>query len=398
MGIYSKIKLAISFALRDISKSRFVLVFTIISLSAAFTAIFLSSGILQGFKNTLESGGIDTLGHLVIFPKDGDEKIENAENVIENLEKIANVESVSMRSQTSVSLEYADKKLGPYGMMGVDTTKESMVTRLPFDVVAGNFVSKDDPDGIVIGTTLADALVGLEYDEKKVPIGEKIAIVFPDGTKKFYTVAGILDAKTFAPNWMSYVNKREVDLVSPVIKNNVIVVKLKDPAILDQTRKILQKKYPNTIVRTWVEEASFVGDMVSATRLVTGSINSLLVSTVFVVMSVIIFINVFNHRRQIGILKSMGASNGFIMTIYIFEAFVYSIFSFAIGFSIFMLININSQENPIPLLIGDFHTELNVETILPSLFILVLATISGSLLPALKATRIRIADVLRDVI
>ncbi len=394
----SKFRIIISFALRDFSKSRFVLMFTIIGLSSAFTAVFLSRGILDGFRTTLESGAVDVIGHLIVYPQEGEDEIEKVDSLIEKIKKIDNVQALSLRNQTFVMLEYKGHVPGSYTGLGIDFKQESQTTKLPFDIVEGRFLSGKDSKEIVIGQNLADALVDLEYDGEKVPVGAKVQVITTSGQKISYKVVGILDGKTFVPNWMAYFNKDEMERIEPQTKNNQIIIKLKDENFLEETRELIQSQNPNVRVRTWHEEATYVDDMVLATQFITGSIVVLLVISVIIVTSVIIFINVYNRRRQIGILKSMGASNRFIIIIYLSEALLYSTTAFIFGFLFFMLINIKSIENPIPLLIGDFHTEFNSRDIVPLALIFVVATFGGSLFPALSAAKTRIADVLRNVI
>ena len=93
-----------------------------------------------------------------------------------------------------------------------------------------------------------------------------------------------------------------------------------------------------------------------AIKFITGNISNLLIITAFVIVSVIIYINVSQRRRQIGIIKSMGAKNSFVVAIYMVEALVYFILSFLLAFLVFLLIHIFFVNNPIPLLIGDFRT------------------------------------------
>ena len=93
-----KIIILVSFVLRDISKSRVVLILTILSLSVAFSAIFLSGGVLNGFQMTMENGTIDTGGHLTIISANGKDSIKNIESEVARIRRNPNVEAVSVRS------------------------------------------------------------------------------------------------------------------------------------------------------------------------------------------------------------------------------------------------------------------------------------------------------------
>ncbi len=390
----SRFRILVSFALRDVSKSRIVLILTIVSLSTAFTAIFLSNGILEGFTGTLERGSINDAGYLHIKPADEKAHIGNIDGVMDSLKTMENVQRYSLRSFGQIALKNGDKVLQPYMSVGIIPSQESLVSKTPSHLVAGRYLTDTDTKSVVLGTALADALHGLVYDGRMIGVGSKIDAFGLSGNQGQYTVVGIVDGKNFIPNWMAFFPKKELERLDNSMQDSEIIVDLKDPALMETTRRAIGRAIPGVDVVTWKEDAGYITDIMQGVSLITSSISLLLILTVFIIMSVIIFINVLQHRRQIGILKSMGASSRFIVSIYLLESLVYSILSLALGLSIFLLMDVISNSHPVPMLIGDFYTKVVTGNIIIAFVIMNVAAIGGSILPATLAARTEIADVL----
>lgn len=395
MGQFSTI---FSFALHDILKSRIILILVIISLSMAFSTIFTTSSILEGFEEVLERGAIDWLGHLEITPSDNELSIGNSEAIIKELNKIDNIESVSIRSYITAGVKYKDKFINPYKIMGISLDEEKRVSALSYKTIEGNFINPSEPEKIVLGLGLANALVGLAFDEERIKIGEKVQIITTNGIIKDYMVDGIIDAKTFNPNWMVVLSKKELEKMDSRQKNSEIIIKLKDPTKIQQTKADIENKNFGVRVSTWQQEAGYIDDILDAVSFITTSIKRLVTISALVVISVIIFINVFQKRRQIGIIKSMGASQLFIISIYLFEALMYSVFSYLLGLLVFLIIHRYSIGHPIPLLIGDFHTVFKTNSLLSTFITLGVTIIGASFIPAYLAAKTKIVNVLRGEI
>lgn len=392
----SRFLILVSYALRDVSKSRVVLTLTVVSLSAAFAAMLLSTSILGGFRQTLIDGAVGWLSHLVITPGGDRLVIKNVNDVVEALNSIENVDSFSVRSYAAVSIKYDDRTLIPYRAMGANEFNEGEATGLPYRITSGEFIKSSKPKNAVFGITLADAVLEEEFDKKIIEIGERIEVATVKGKTKEYNVSGIIDAKTFLPNLIMILPKKELERLDDTRKNSEIVVRLKDPDKIEETRKLIKDKNLGISVATWHEKSGFIDDIITAVSFITGLISKLMVASVFLITSIVIFINVLQKRKQLGIIKSMGASNRFVVGIYILEAAIYSVLSYTLGFLMFMLIHFYSVENPNPMLIGDFHTVFSIDSFINSLIVLLVASLGGSIVPAYVAAKTNIVDVIRE--
>jgi len=394
----ARISLIQSFAMRDTAKSKGLLFLIIISMSVAFTSMVVTASILKGFNNMLIDGEVGWLGQLVIKPLKGELAIKNIDKVKNELNKINEIKSYSARSYGTFTLKYKDVYYQPYTTVGFNVLNEENTSLLKNKLIEGNFLDSLKPDEVVIGKMLAQSFEGNPYSKngKLIDIGEKIEVISQTGKINTYKIRGIIDGKTFIPNWLLIFNKDELEKLDDSQKNSEVIILLKDEENMEKVKDILKNKNLGVNVYTWREQAGYADDIIAGISFITMLINNLIVVSVFVVVSIIIFINILQKRRQIGILKSMGTSNKFVISVYVFETLIYVFWSCLIGTMLFWAINFFSNAYPISMLIGDFHTVFDFQIILNSALTMLVAAIGGTLAPAIMATKIKIVDVIRD--
>lgn len=391
----SRVRSVLSYAIRDASRHRVILVLIIVSLSVSAISVYVTSSILDGFKETLTRGAVDSNGHLIITPNEDRSHIDNLDHVTSALTTIDNIEGYSVRTAGIGGIKIKERVVAAYAFMGFDERYEGTSTNIPNTIVDGKFFSASDKKEVVLGLDLADALVGLDSDGQRVAANTEVEVVV-NGKVEKYTVVGIVDAKTFYANWTAFFYKNNLEALDSSKKNSEIVIKLKDPQKIDETKQQIIGKNLSVQVSTWKQRAGYIEDILKAVSFITDLISGLLIVVIFFIVSIIVFINISQKKRQIGIMKSMGASNSFIIWIYLIETFVYSIFAFIIGFLIFMLIHLFSEAHPISLLIGDFHTALNQSNLIRTTIILFIASIGGSFVPGYMAAKTKIVDIIND--
>ncbi len=389
-----------SYVFRDIFKNRSVFTFVVSSLAVASVAIIMTSSILLGFQNMLTSGNQGWLSDIVVSSQnDATPSIRNVENLIKNIESLSGVESTSVRSYANTIITYNERTMQPFRIIGIDAISEKGTTLLHTRTVSGEYLHDTlDSDEIVIGLTFADSLIGSSFDGSKPKIGEYLTFTTRDGGYKKYRIRGIIDAKTFLPNLLVIFQKDELEKLGISDNDAEIVVRITEGASIENVMRNIRKLNPDIRVRSSEEESGFVGDIITTVNFITGSIRTTLVISIFLIINVVFYISVTQKRRQIGIMKSMGAPNRFIVNVYLLEAICYAVLSFIVGILIFYIILSHSAANPTPLLIGDFSLAISKNDVVVAGVITGIASIAGSLLPAYIAAKTKIADVLRNTI
>jgi hypothetical protein len=110
------------------------------------------------------------------------------------------------------------------------------------------------------------------------------------------------------PNWAALLPKAELEKTDLRQRNAQIVIRLKNPTEASAVQEKIRQAYPQgIIVHTWEEESGYISNILEAVAFITGSIHKLLLVTIFIIVSVVMYINILHQRRQIRILKSLGA-------------------------------------------------------------------------------------------
>lgn len=393
----STLWLIFSYALRDASRSRVVLFLVVVSLGVSFAAVLASASILSGFEDILDQGAINDSGDIIIGPSATSSTLSSIDDITNALDGISNVEAWSIRTYALGSVHYKTKYINPLTIRGIDPKREQETTHLGSSVTDGVYLSDIKPKDVILGKNLADALVGQSFDEKSIQVGEDIEINFLGvPTPLTYRVAGVFDLKNFVPNWILYIDKADLDAVTPFLKDAEISVSLRDPTLLDETKKEIQDAFPTLRVLSWKDNAGYVRDIVSVVDFITLTINRLLIVAIFVIICVIIFIGVLQKRRQIGIMKSMGAGKFFVISVFMFETLIYSLLAYGIGFGLFYGIYEYSIHHPTSTLIGDFMLSFDLHSIIQTSLILLFASLAGCFVPAYLAARTEIISVLQE--
>ena len=386
----------ISYVFRDTVRNRTLLMLILTVLAAASAAILMTLGVLQGFRTMLEEGERGWLGDIVISPRGEDSSIRPSDEIERRLAGMSEVESFATRSAALAGIQYKETLTVPLRTYGISPSSDKRVTWLSSKMIEGEYFSENhSTDEVLLGKTLADNLVGIEDDGQSVRVGDTVSVLTTDGSRRAMRVRGILDAKNFSPNEILYMQKDDLERIDAGNRNAQIIVKLKTGQDAIQVRRTLQNQFPTAVVRTWEEESTYVRDIMEAVTFITLSIRDLLVVTVFLVISIIIYIDVNQKRRQIGILKSIGAPNAFVILAHVSQALIYAVIGTLIGAELFLFAVFWSKNHPIPLLIGDFRLLESTGIFIQTVAAVFLSALLGAFTPAWLAARAKIIDDMR---
>jgi len=114
-------------------------------------------------------------------------------------------------------------------------------------------------------------------------------------------------------------------------KASIILVKLNDKDLAGEKKQVLMDELGVFKIKTWVEEIEHIMKSMGAWTNFSNMVISVGLIESAISVGVIIFINVVHKRRQISIMKTIGASNSFVFIVFIIEAGLFAVLGVAGG-------------------------------------------------------------------
>lgn len=323
MGLRSNIRTAFFFAQKDISKNKRVFALIIIAIAFATANIIIINGFMDGFSNSLMDVTLDiSSGHVNIYPKENERYIQGLGVKELKLSAIENVRAYSPRLYSSGTLSFKGKTK-TVKIIALDPEKEHDVTTIIGKITEGGTLTRENE--ILVSYRIAEDL-GLKA-------GGEATLVFENGKSKTYIIKGIMrTGATDLDTRGVIMYKAEMNRVLGLSgKASIIMVKLSDRELAKEYSTILKKELEVTKVKVWREEIEGIVGSMNTIKKMTDTVIAVGLFAAAVSVGVIIYVNVINRKRQIGIMKAIGMNGYVIFTIYLIEALFFAIIGVASG-------------------------------------------------------------------
>ena len=406
-----KFRFEFQLALRHLLSGGSQTLLTISAVAAGVIIVIFITSLIFGLEEMMTNLLTESIPHVVVQVKDPKPKslqypetptsneieeqasqlkfIDNWEQVVRTIRGLPNVRGVT---SVASGQGFASKGANPVGVsvIGADPELLDVITPVSTDLVGGKYRGLGS-DEIVIDTELAKDL--------NVNVGDRIHLTSSSGQADSFSIAGIYDRGQGRGS--AYVTLRNgqslFDLGTSV---NVIYIKIYDIYDAEDLSKTIMALTPFE-AKPWTNDFSrFLTNirMMEASAYLI-SIFSLIASA-FAIASVLV-VSVLQKSAQIGILKSMGARQLQILTVFIFEglgvAILGSSLGAAIGISIIYLISLLKRPDAV---IGGVQASLFPVKILPvyigaAILAAIISTVIAAVLPAKRAARLNPVDVMR---
>ncbi|GBR14759.1 lipoprotein-releasing ABC transporter permease subunit [Gluconobacter frateurii] len=302
-----------------------IAVFSLVGIALGVATLIIVMSVMNGFKADLMGRILGLHGDLTVFGYG--RPIEAYQNDVEAIRSVPGVKSVIPMAQGTVLVEAGRYSTGAE-VQGVAQQDLRDWRALSNGIIAGSIDRFTGDDAVAIGTTMADR-AGLT-------VGSPITLLSPDGQAtpfgtmprvKTYHVAAIFDA-----NWNDY-NSNIVLVPLPAAQKflmlgnavSLIQVSTNDPSNVQPTRQAIAQRLddPRLRVLDWTQSANGFLDAVTVEQNVMFLILTLiiLVAAFNVISSLIMMVK--DKTRDIAVLRTLGASRGAIMRIFLMNgAFV----------------------------------------------------------------------------
>jgi lipoprotein-releasing system permease protein len=324
--------------LRTKRKHRGISVNTLIStggVAVGVMALLVVLSVMSGFHEDLQRKILGVNAHVVILDYRG--AMQDYGNVTEKLKGDKDIVSSAPFIMGQVLVSSGKRAHGVF-LRGINPEMEKKTTDIGRFIKEGkleNLNSKDGALGIIIGRELASSMGVFEGDAINVlsPIG-KIGPLGMLPKMKEFRVVGIFEVGMFEYDSNLVLTSLGAAQQFFDMKDDVtgIQLRLADIYRAPVVREYIEKKlgFP-FYAKDWMEMNK---NLFSALKLEKFAMFIILVLIILVasfnIVSTLIM-NVIEKEREIAILKTMGATNGGIMAVFIFQGFIIGIIGTLIG-------------------------------------------------------------------
>lgn len=250
--------------------------------------------------------------------------------------------------------------------------------------VSGSYITDTSNDSIAVGVQAAKVL-GLKTGDA-VTLGSSFNSVSLRVAGTFTTFGTVDD---YDINMALPLAQRLFDKEGRV---SAVILKLHDKSTADMVRNRIETNHPDLVVKT---SDQYVADFSGPIRVLQGSltlVSGLAVAAGVFGVSNTMLMAVVERRREIGIMRAVGAGTGQVLITFLEEALVLGVVGGSAGILLGLLV---SNILTIPSLIGITITlDVPFQLVLEALGIALGTALLGGLYPAARAARLRVADAL----
>jgi putative ABC transport system permease protein len=372
-----------------------------VALTTSFKAIGQDLILMFGGQTSAQAGGMRS-GRVIRLER------EDVEVIRDTVPAVAAISPEVLMRQTPVTHEYRSQNMTIRGVLPPDYQKVRNMT-----VSSGRWLSAEDElqreRVAVLGAKAAEKLFG-----EAPPTGEKITV---RGMQ--FQVVGVLKTKIQISNYNTPDNEcvfipygtmsllRDVkypeDIVwtptNPIFRTEAIKQIRATLARLHHFSPTDERAIEVIVFNEFMKQ---IDGMNAALRILLGLIGTMTLAIGGVGLANIMLVSVTQRTREIGVIKSLGATKRSILFQFLLEAMTIvtlgGILGIALGFALTMGIG------SLPLLgplfkdtsgAGDIHLGISVFAVMTSTILLELVGLVSGLLPALRASRLDPIEALR---
>lgn len=396
------LKLSTFLAFKSIIKgNRWASVLLVLVMAFSFVNLIFISSLISGIMTTMDNQMIRYVyGNVVISPKENKYYIEKSGQVEQKVSQVHGVEAVTSRLSYGAFFEYQWKekisqkdkgKSGTWEVFGIDPLKEIQVTALHKQLIAGKYLDENDRDQIILGVEIAGGPNAKTSDFLTLggaKVGDKVRLTYPNNVQREYIVKGIFYAHEMQQaDRMAVITRAEMLSVLGrelyFDRASQILVKAKDGVNETALIEDIKATGINEQVKSWREYGGAMTSMSSTFDIIGSLIGSVGLIVSATVMFIVIYINVLNKKRQIGILRAIGIPNIAIVGSYILQAFFFAAAGIIAGWIIVnFVLQPYFQFYPIDLPIGLASLHIRTTALAGSALGLGTAGILAGLIPA----------------
>lgn len=330
-------------AWRNLWRNRRRTLITLAAMTVALVVEILYSGLVVGMMTGMQEDVVELqLGDVQVHTAEYLERPSLYEVIAESDSLLAYLDGIGYPAAPRLlggALAASGDFSSGVQLRGVDVERELGVTRLHEHIGRGEWLSDDDPYGVVIGVGLARAL--------SVDLGGEIVMLSQgaDGSmaNALFTVRGVLSsvAQGTDRGAIFLVDDTFRDVMAVDTGAHEIVIRKPGPDVTDADAKAavegwLDQAHPTEPVRvmTWREIEPIVGQMLDSVSGMMWIMFSIVYLAVALLILNSMLMVVFERIREFGVLKSIGAGPLRVFALIVVEALLQAVVALVVGLTL----------------------------------------------------------------
>jgi putative ABC transport system permease protein len=357
--------------LANLKNRPFRTLISVVGVALGVVLVILFTGLARGMTNDMARRASNWKAEIV-FTRPGAMEItsSNASVSTTYAERLKQIEGVE--ATVSVIRYITPNAKQRWGIQQIDGVEWQPFAEMnEMRILAGRAASAND-----------EVMLDERYvEDENVKLGDKI-----DLFGRNYTAVGIFAPPSGSRIKMSLAAMQ--DALEAPNKCTYILVKLKDGAEVEKVAARINEALPGNKVNLTRDLIIDAQERIPALNLFLRVLVGLgaFVSTIFVLLSM--YTTITERRKEIGILKSLGASKTFIISTIEGEAFLIGVLGIALGLAVSFLVAFGIGK------IFDLAFEFSTNWILTAILIAVGGSLAGALYPAWRASGIDPVEVM----
>ena len=377
-------------AIRFFKSGRTQTLLIVIGIAIAISIQIFVGLLIGSLQKSLVDRTIGNSPHITISSATDITTIRDWERLVAKIEQLGDTKAISASASANAFVRDGETDV-PILVRGFDFENADRIYNIRSSIYEGRPYSSQ-----------REVLVGRDLrDELEVDIGDKLAILLPNGTVNTLTISGFYDLGVASINksWVIANLKTGQKLFGfgPRITSIEIAVDevFEADMIAYEIQQVLNDK--NIKIENWKELNEELLSGLDGQRISSTVIQAVIILSVVIAIASVLAISVIQKSRQIGILKAMGIKDPAVSLIFIYQGFLIgligSILGITLGIGLLYAFNIFTS-NPEGTALIDLYIDYNF--VFRSWLIVLLASTLAGVIPATKSLQLNPIDVIRE--
>ena len=372
-------------------------------------SLIVVMSVMNGFEKELQDRILGVVPHAVIY---SDESIPEYTNTIKVLKENENILEAApyISLQGLISSSSSSKGVS---ITGIDVNAEPNMSIIPNYMVYGTLENLNEKNSIIIGSWLSSSLGVFIGDTLTVTTSDiRSSIIGSYPRSVTLKVVGIFELRAEIDQSLVLISHSLAQKLKG-IKNETTSIRIKTSDLFkaDEIAYKAAKSIDSISMpyysSSWKQTHGTLFEAIQFEKLLISLMLFLIVGVASILVLSTIIMTVKSKEREIGILKTIGASDSQLILIFFYQGLMVSLIGIFIGFlfGILITLNINNlilwleqllQRNLLEAyFINYFPYFIDVNQIVLICFLSFLFSIFSSLIPALSVTKLNPIEILR---